>query len=126
MQLWEEQGLFLSPQEERAALENLPKELFGTGTDFPLGREQGPISIKASEVRSQFHKDRESSATRLPAGVAWRSLGDNVFGNIASLPSAETARPVMSQKITSSCISWLPNAGQAFCTPPRGSDSTGR
>ena len=54
VQLRDEQGRFLTMKEERQALEEYSRELFGTGDDFQLKGASGSLGITSSEVMDQL------------------------------------------------------------------------
>ena len=77
VQLRDEQGRFLTMQEERQALEDYSRDLFGTGDDFQLKGASGSLGITSSEVMDQLRSIKVGKAVPrdCPPIVAWRSLG---------------------------------------------------
>ena len=110
VQLRDEQGRFLTMKEERQALEEYSRELFGTGDDFQLKGASGSLGITSSEVMDQLRSIKVGKAVPrdCPPIVAWRSLGPEALQHIAQLLNRETQAASMDPKITSSSISWLP------------------
>ncbi|CAE7418136.1 unnamed protein product, partial [Symbiodinium microadriaticum] len=62
VQLRDEQGRFLTMQEERKALEDYSKDLFGTGEDFQLTGASGSLGITPSEVMDQLRSIKVGKA----------------------------------------------------------------
>ena len=60
VQLRDEQGRFLTAVEERQALEEHSKDLFGKGADFQLDGVTGELGITSSET-APLHKNRKGS-----------------------------------------------------------------
>ena len=110
VQLRDEQGRFLTAKEERQALEDYSKDLFGTGDDFQLQGSSGSLGITSSDVMDQLRSIKVGKAVPrdCPPIVAWRSLGPEAHRHIASLLNKEAQAQSMDPKITSSSISWLP------------------
>ena len=110
VQLRDEQGRFLTMKEERQALEDYSKDLFGTGEDFQLTGASGSLGITPSEVMDQLRSIKVGKAVPrdCPPIVAWRSLGPEAQQHIAQLLNKEAQADSMDTKITSSSISWLP------------------
>ena len=110
VQLRDEQGRFLTMQEERQALEDYSRDLFGTGDDFQLKGASGSLGITSSEVMDQLRSIKVGKAVPrdCPPIVAWRSPGPEALQHIAQLLNRETQADSMDPKITSSSISWLP------------------
>ena len=110
VQLRDEQGRFLTMREERQALEDYSKDLFGTGEDFQLTGASGSLGITPSEVMDQLRSIKVGKAVPrdCPPIVAWRSLGPAAQQHIAQLLNQETQATSLDPRITSSSISWLP------------------
>ena len=114
VQLRDSQGRFLSPAEEKQALEQYSQEFFGNGEDFQLSGVVGALHIPPAEVQTQLSSIQVGKAVPkdCPPVVDWRSLGPNAVQHIADLLNAEVQRRTLDSKITLSCISWLPKPPQ--------------
>ena len=107
VQLRDEQGRFLTATEERKALEDYSRELFGKGEDFQLDGASGELGITSSEVVEQLRSIKLGKAVpkNCPPIVAWRAIGPVAQQNVALLLNGEAQA---SRMAPSSSISWLP------------------
>ena len=118
-QLRDSQGRFLLPEEERQALEQYSRDLFGSGEDFQLSGAVGATQTSPTEVQMQLHSVKVGMAVPkgCPPVVAWQSLGSTAVQHIVDLLKAEMQKPELDSKTTSSCISWLPKPPKKPDTP---------